>query len=66
MFYLFQIFRVVKALPMFFTNLKLIVLNFFILQKNIFQEVNFFKILKNRYFLLGGFADIIFGLFLDI
>ena len=51
---------------MFFTNLKLIVLNFFILQKNIFQEVNFFKILKNRYFLLGGFANIIFGLFLDI
>ena len=51
---------------LFLTNVKLSVLNFFILPKNICEKVNFSKTLKSRHFLLGGSTYIIFDLFLDI
>ena len=48
---------------MVLTNVKSSVLNFFILSKNICENVSFVKTLKDLHFFLG---DITLGLFADI
>ena len=63
---MFQNFTVVKPMPKFLTNVKLSVLNFSILTKNMCEKVNFPKTLKGRHLLLSGPTNIISGLFLDI